>query len=414
MSQEPVQFTILSASSYGFSYTGTTSISSPNLVSIPSNLQVRETTYSYRNVGLYVKSISDVPISIVLIGHISSPRSTYLALPCIEYHSQEEYVYYGISAESDQSSRYGQILLVGCMNNTIVTITPTQNVQLPQDPQQQNSPLINITAGSSHTLMLHSLQTLLIATRYVDLTGTKVVSNKPLTVVGGHDCAQVPNPYRDCDPMSMQVTPTFTWGNHFLLTPLESRIVGQRYKLLTSQNDTDVIISCPQNLTKYKIEFPGNMLIIDTNFSSFCDVTCSYPCYIAGLSFSRDYPISGPDGDPFLMTVPPTSQYPHSVTFTTLPEMPTNHYSVAIPADFYYNGTILINGVLTETTNWSPIYLENGKISGYGYNSSANGTYTISHSHSDGGIYVSVYGFFDYGGYGYLAGMLLKKFGKLT
>uniref|UniRef100_A0A1X7V2X4 EGF-like domain-containing protein n=1 Tax=Amphimedon queenslandica TaxID=400682 RepID=A0A1X7V2X4_AMPQE len=105
MSQETVQFTISSASSYGFSYTGTTNISSPNLVSIPSNLQVRETTYGYRNVGLYVKSVSDLPISIVLIGHTNAPRSTYLALPCTEYHLQEEYVYYGISAESDQSSR---------------------------------------------------------------------------------------------------------------------------------------------------------------------------------------------------------------------------------------------------------------------------------------------------------------------
>ena len=412
MSQEPVQFTISSASSYGFNYTGTTSISSPNLVSIPSNLQVRGRTYSYRNVGLYVKSIFDVPISIVLIGHTSTPRSTYLALPCIEYGLQEEYVYYGISADSTLSNRYGQILLVGCMNNTVVTITPTQNVLLPQDPQQSNSPLITITAGSSHTVMLHSLQTLLIATLYVDLTGTKVVSNKPLTVVGGHECAQVPNSYSDCDPMSMQVTPTFTWRDHFLLTPLESRIVGQRYKLLTSQNDTYVNISCPQNLTKHMIEFPGSMLIIDTNFSSFCDVTCSHPCYIAGLSFSRNYPIYGPNGDPFLMIVPPISQYPHSVTFTTLPEMPTNHYSVAIPADFYYNGTILINGVLTETTDWSPIYSANGRISGYGYNSSASGTYTISHSHPDGGIYVSVYGFHTFGGYGYLAGMLLKDIGK--
>lgn len=407
MSQEPVQF-VISNTFHGFSYTGTTRISSPNLLTIPSNLQVRELAYSYRNMGLLVQSLSDEPISIVLIGHINSPRSTYLALPCIDYPTQDQYTYYGISAESDQSSRYGQILLVGCKDNTVITITPTQDVQLPQNPQQSNSPTVNVAAGSSHTVTLHSLQTLLIATRYVDLSGTKIVSNKPLTVVGGHDCAMVPNHYIDCDPMSTQVIPTFIWGTHYLLTPLETRVLGQRYKLITSLDDTEIIISCPQNLTRHVLSSSGSVHIIDTNFSAFCDVVCSDPCYIAGLSYGRDYPISGPNGDPLLMTIPPIRQYPHNVTFTTLPEMPTNHYSVAIPIDSYFNGTILINGVLTVTSGWSPIYLENGEISGYGYNSSANGNYTISHSHPEGRIYVSVYGFFHYGGYGYVAGMLLN------
>ena len=37
----------------------------------------------------------------------------------------------------------------------------------------------------------------------------------------------------------------------------------------------------------------------------------------------------------------------------------------------------------------------------------ANGNYTISHSHPNGKIYVSVYGFHSHGGYSYIAGMLL-------
>ena len=51
--------------------------------------------------------------------------STYLALPC---HDQptDEYVYYGISHETKVNNAYGQILLVGCRDNTTVTITATQ------------------------------------------------------------------------------------------------------------------------------------------------------------------------------------------------------------------------------------------------------------------------------------------------
>ena len=86
---------------------------------------------------------------------------TYLALPCHD-HFVDEYIYYGISEYSDVSSVLGQILLVGCRDNTTVTITPTQTVQLPQDPQQSTSTTVTITAGTSYTITLHSLQTLLI------------------------------------------------------------------------------------------------------------------------------------------------------------------------------------------------------------------------------------------------------------
>ena len=205
MSPNPVQFTISSLSG-AYSYTGITSVHSPDLVTIPSRLQVREVTHSYRNYGLHVKSVSGQPISIVLIGHIDTPHSTYLALPCSEQPTQE-YIYYGISANSTSSGRYSQILLVGCRDNTTVTITPTQNLQLPSNAQT-NSILVTITARSSHTITLHSLQTLLIAATLVDLSGTKIVSNHPLTVVGGHQCAEVPIPYNNCDPLSTQIPPT--------------------------------------------------------------------------------------------------------------------------------------------------------------------------------------------------------------
>uniref|UniRef100_A0A1X7VPI4 Calx-beta domain-containing protein n=1 Tax=Amphimedon queenslandica TaxID=400682 RepID=A0A1X7VPI4_AMPQE len=87
--------------------------------------------------------------------------------------------------------------------------------------------------------------------------------------------------------------------------------------------------------------------------------------------------------------------------------MPNNFYSIAVPADSYYNGTVIINGSLT-TLNWTPIRDTNGVITGYGYNTPADGSSTISHSHPNGRIYVSAYGFAPSGGYGYLTGTDLK------
>ena len=165
-------------------------------------------------------------------------------------------------------------------------------------------------------------------------------------------------------------------------------------------------ISCPQNNTNVTMNIAGNIITFDTNFGHFCYVLCSSKCYIAALAFGCDYFASNDSGDLLLMTVPPIRQYPHNVIFTTLPEMPTNHYSIAIPAT-YCNGTVVINGILT-TLDFTPIYDMYGTITGYGYNTTVNGNYTISHSHPNGEIYVSVYGFTLHGGYGYLTGIFLN------
>ena len=408
-STTPVQFNI--SSSTGYNYTGTTTANAATFVIIPSSLQVRDSNYTYRHLGLHVTSSPSKPISVILVGYTSTPRSTYLALPC---HDQptDEYIYYGMSNDGGQNTNpytfYSQILLVGCRDNTTVTITPTQTIQLPQDPQHSNSATVTIIAGTSYTVTLHSLQTLLIAVQYKDLSGTKIVSNYPLTVVGGHDCTLVPQPYGDCDPIATQAPPTLNWGSQFLLTPLQNRTNGQRFKVIASENDTIVNTTCPQSLNLNSVS-AGHVIIFDINAYTFCYIQCSHPCYIAELAFGRHYPLMfGGYGDPLLMTVPPIRQYPHSVTFTTLPEMPTNFYSIAIPADTYFNGTVIINGVLAAL-NWTSIFSSNGTISGYGYTTAANGNYTISHSNPNGKIYVSVYGFQIIGGCGYPAGMLLKS-----
>ena len=400
-----VQFNI--SSTTGYSYIGTTTANAATFVSIPSNLQVRQSSYTYRHLGLHVTSSPTQPISVVVIGYTTTPRSTYLALPC---HDQptKEYVYYGISHESSESNRYSQILIVGCRDNTTVTITPTQMIQLPQDPQQSNSAIVTITAGTSHTVIIHTLQTLLIAAESVDLTGTKVVSNYPLTVIGGHDCTTVPVSYLDCDPIATQLPPTINWGTQFLLIPLQSRNNGQMVKVLSSENGTNVVIRCSEQSLNSNLAFAGNFISYYVGSLHYCHIQCSQPCYVAEFAFGREYNsyIWDGYGDPLIMTVPSMRQYIHSVTFTTLPEMPTNFFGIVVPADFYFNGTILINDVLT-TYDWTIIYNVNGTISGYGYTTTANGNYTISHSHPNGKIYVSVYGFSHYGGYGYPAGMLL-------
>ena len=71
------------------------------------------------------------------------------------------------------------------------------------------------------------MQTLLVL-HADDLTGTNVLSNKPLMVISGHECAYAILNYNDivmcfcvlipsCEPQALQVPLTTTWGTRFLI-----------------------------------------------------------------------------------------------------------------------------------------------------------------------------------------------------
>ena len=398
-----VPFSISSTTGYG--YVGTTSASSPATVTIPTSFQVRDSGYEYRNLGLHITSLPTNTITIVVIGYTSTatPRLTHVVHPYLEQLTTA-YTYYGVSAA--KTSRYSQVLLVGCRDNTTVTITPTQNISIPENPQLSDSIYLNITAGDNHTVTLHELQSLLIINSF-DLSGTKIVSNHPLTVVGGHDCAQIPTEYGDCDPISTQIPPTVNWGNSFLLPPLTSRTNGQRYKIIASENNTIVEIKCGTNANETVVlSYDGDIHQFDTNSSEYCTVLTSNPSYVAEYGFGRDY-LSDGYGDPLLMTIPPLDQYIHSVTFSSFVTMPKNYFSILVPNDQYFNQTYLYNG-FTLTPTWTTIYYPNGSIAGYGYSTQFSGAVTISHSNVNGSIFVTVYGFDSAGAYGYTAGMKLN------
>ena len=402
----PVSFSI--SSKAGYSYIGTTSASSPATVTIPTSFQVRDSGYEYRNLGLHITSLPTKSIAVIAIGYLNSSPMTHIAHPYLEQLTTA-YTYYGVSADAlAYAVVFSQVLLVSCRDNTTVTITPTQNISIPQNPQLSDSIYLNISTGDSHMVTLHEMQSLLIINSF-DLTGTKIVSNHPLTVISGHDCANVPTEYHYCDPISTQIPPTVNWGNSFLLPPLTSRTNGQRYKIIASESNTIAEIKCGTNLKKIIVlSNDGDIHQFDTNSNEYCTVLTSNPSYVAEYGFGRDY-LSDGYGDPLLMTIPPLDQYIHSVTFSSFVTIPKNYFSILVPNDQYFNQTYLYNG-FTLTPTWTTIYYPNGSIGGYGYSTQFSGTVTISHSNVNGSIFVTVYGFVESGNaYGYAAGMKLNS-----
>ena len=183
----PVSFSVTSLDGV-FSYTGTCTHLNPAVVDIPFSYEVRGYEYGWRNKGLRISSLQTEPISVIAWSYRNAADyMAYLAYPC---HKQptSEYIYYAVSSLgwSDQKSLF---LVIGCHDNTNVTVIPKGTVILPTDTQDPNSGTITLEAGQSHNLILHSMQTLLIFIAYVDLTASKILSDQPLTIISGHEAS---------------------------------------------------------------------------------------------------------------------------------------------------------------------------------------------------------------------------------
>ena len=405
MKTSPVTFNVTSLDD-NFSYIGTTSYHNPHKVAIPASYEVLDHTYSYRRKGLKVYSLDTEPISVIAWSfHSPADFMSHLALPC---HKQPttQYTYYVVSTfgDLDQTS---QFMIIGCLNNSNVTIIPNNDITVPSDPQDSAAVNIIVSAGHSFNFFLHSFQTFFVAKPYVDLTGTKITSDSPLTIISGHEAAQVPAGIPDYDPIVTQLTPTITWGNTFLLPPHMGRSKGQSYKVIATNNKTNAVKTCGTNYSSEHIKFDEfNTNWFYTTNNVYCSIISDQPIYIAQIGVSLAY-ADGNFGDPSLNTVPPIEQYEHSIQFSALLSGGTSYYSVVVPNDAYFNQNLLVNNVLTNPL-WVPIYGSDGSIYGYGYSTSFNDTNTVSHPNPNGKLFISIYGWSIDAGYSYVGGMKLN------
>jgi hypothetical protein len=331
---------------------------------------------------------------------------SYLALPCHEQPTTQ-YTYYVISTYgwSDQNS---QFLIVGCTDNTNITIIPNNNITVPADPQVSGSANIRVNPGQQYNFTLNSMQTFFVFEPYVDLTGTKIISSKPLSIISGHEASRVPQSFFDADPIVTQLVPTITWGKTFILPPHVGRNNGQSYKIIAASNNTKAVQTCGTPIANNVLAIPfdsNNTYWFNTSVGIYCSIISDKPIIVYQVGVSTNYN-GGTLGDPSLNTVPPIEQYDNLVQFTTFSQA-TSYYSVVVPNDIYFNGQLRINGFIQNIT-FSQIFQANGSVIGYGHSASISGTNTIQHPASNGKIFLSVYGWTTYGGYAYTGGMKLN------
>ena len=377
---DPVSFTVETL--LGFNHSGMVTDDLAYVVSLSHTYQVSHSSDSSKGIRISARSKW---VTVYGQNYYKGTADAFLALPCSRQNI-EEYVYYGIMFHGEHDLYVGssQLLIVGCEDNTTVTV-------------------------ASQTITLDMMETYLYA-RAQDLTGTRVVSNNPISLFSGHECTFIPEGATFCDHLTEQLPNSATWGTHFLTASLAGRNTDDMYRILTSQPSTIVNVTCSTQLQSkvYSLLSAGDWEAIEipqSNISSYCAIESNKPLLLVQFALSRK---TGSNGDPFMMIVPAIEQYDSDYNVYMPPEFSRHFVTVFVTPEYYQPDMIYIDDVSQEGADWAAINCTDTTICGYAtYAELPAGTHRLYHAGFRATIGVSVYGFHEKNSYGYPGGLRL-------
>ena len=328
--------------------------------------------------GLIVRANDGNKMRVSVSNHYFISSDSYLALPLIEYQGVNEYTYFAVTPNFTSPNLTSRVLIVCGFNDTSITITSTQTASM-----YLPSGVVMLEASSPMTISGNIYQTILIESED-QLMGTKVVTDKPVTFLSGHQCASLPDNI-SCDFAIEQIPPTINWGRNFIFPLLSSRVGGSFLSILASESDTTVEVNCTNsNGTRtlsdsFTISSQGDyatMLVAPDD--ALCSVTSSKPTLLTVLSTSNNYDTT--EGDPLMVLVQPIEQYLNANhSFTAFKSDIDNHYvNLMVNASVDNLNDILLDDEAVDSS-WKSINTFGGARAGYTTQLNvANTTHSVS------------------------------------
>ena len=312
------------------------------------------TSRSDQNKGIYLKVSSD---EMTVIGQDvrSFTSATFLVLPSIQL-GITKYVYYGM-VMVDTTTRNSAILVVGTKDNTVMNLTTTQTVTV-----NVGDSTTNVISGRQYTFEVNRFQTVYIVT-FTDLSGTKITTDKPVSVFSGHECVLIPATVNGCDHIVEQIPPTAVWGKVFYISPLLTK-GSYTIKILAAYNSTNVSFYCNDTLQFSTIN-EGESVVKTFTFEEYCAIHSSEVILVA--QFSHGHDDDGVNGDPSMILVPATIHYVSKFSVSTIRNPAISDYqhfmNIIVLAQYHHPHMIYLKvGSINQSLDvftWAPIKVNN-------------------------------------------------------
>ena len=325
----------------GQTYSVTTTAGNEGFLELPHDVQTfgwgwGEPTYTNKGIHVQVDSNNIVVIGQNFRTFRADTDGTYLAVPNVDLGLMQ-YKYFELNMVLGSGRWNSQLLVVGTQANTTMNITFTQDVRL----RIANSD-VDLVAGTEYSYNIDRLETF-YAWDVDDLTGTKILTDKPISLFSGHACAVLPSSAGDCDHMVEQSLPTAMWGTTYYIAPIP-RIRDTYYiRVMAADDTTEVHLYC-NNMEETVTINEGEHIHRELGMLDHCAIHSDKEILVAQYSQSN-YP-----SDPAMVLVPPTIYYSNQILSSTVS---------GYQEDLRYIHSLIII-VLAEHFNAAMTYFNNG------------------------------------------------------
>ena len=396
----PVSYYI-EAPGVGYYHRG--NVSAGNAVILNLSRSVEVLSQDEQNKGIYITINSD---NVTVIGQnlVQYSSDSFFILPIIEV--DDAYIYFGISVARTivhPEPLYSSILIVGTENNILMKLTVTQSVTI-----SVGNVVTNLIPSRQYSFVINRLQTVYIGS-VDDLSGTKIITDRPVSVFSGHECGNVPLNVSACSHLIEQIPPTALWGKVYYTAPFAGKR-SYTIKVLAAYNLTTVSIYCNNTRKSYIIN-EGQFINRISQMNEYCAIYSNNKVLLLQLSHGGSENLNS-YGDPMMTLVPDKNQYLNQFDFSTIRnplQLGFNHYvNIIVMAQYYQPNMIyLIGGGVKRsltTQQWIPIQV-NSITEAYATQVRIpEGISHIVHTDPAAQMTVIVYGFTSNDGYGHIGG----------
>jgi len=230
-----------------------------------------------------------------------------------------------------------------------------------------------------------------------DLTGTIINADKPVQVLGGHDCTQVPIGTQACDHLEESMFPIETLAKEYIIVPPvqvpnDAAEKAINVRIVASEANTTLVFNPDQPVNKV-LANAGDFVEISKTTAKFV-VTADKKILVAQYMVGQGANFG--TSDPAMVIAVPSEQFRSNYLFYAQTGWNANYVDIIAPD----GSAVTVDGA--PINNFVPIGASNFSLAHVKLSNAGDGTHNVS---ADKKVGISVYGVVNYGSYWYPGGL---------
>lgn len=369
---------------------------SPFVIDFPGSVQVTQGAFRLRStqpVTVYQFN----PLEYTLNGNFSYTNDASLLLPVNAWTPN-----YWVAARHHFYVTSGFYAVTAKDDNTTVTVTPGPNGGIVK------AGVNGIATNGQGQVVLNAGDVLEVVTDASipmdqsdpdDVTGTHVQADKPVQVIGGHQCTYIPDSVAACDHLEESMFPEETLATDYIVSAPLIPTGGatpkvEMVRIVATQANTMLTYDPPQAGAPSVIATAGDWVELPDNANDF-KISANQPILVA--QYMEGQEAGGNSGDPAMALAVATPQYRKDYLFHAPTNYDFSYVNIVAPT----GAMVTIDGVMVPANSFTAIGNSGFSVSRQSVSNAGNGNHIAVGNMPFG---ISVYGYGQYTSYWYPGG----------